>query len=1061
MPAATEAVVPHSRDRATEIPLAPAQRRFWFLNRLEDPTPNYTELMGLRFRGEFSRAATEASLHDVIERHEILRTTFPERDGTARQEILPAADVPMTVRSERIDKLALSRHVRTAARERFDLRSDLPLRAVLFELGADDHLLLLVMHHIAMDAASVDRIIVPELLQAYRARSAGNVPELPPAPMQYADYTLWQLAALGHEDDPGSLISRQIQFWRGALSGVPEHLYLPADHPRGPVPSFNGANLRFKIDPRLHARLVQLGRTHRSTLFMILYAALAGLLTRLGVGTDIPVGTPISRRPPIVNRTAGCFANTIVLRANTAGNPTFVDLLQQIRRTILSASMNAELPFDRVVEAISPRRTLSHNPLFEVLLGLHSITRTAMPRIPDTSVVRMPLRFGDHARFDLAFDLVDSRDLDGAPIGIGGTIQYRTGRFEASTVREIVARYVTFLESIVARPTQRISDVEVFDRSERAWSLVRCGGTSAVEGEPFWPDRFEQQAHRCAEDIAIVCDGTSWTYGELNRRANRLAHELATRGVGPEHVVAVAVPRSLDVFVCSLAVMKTGAAFLLLDVDEPASEMASTLADARPAVVLTMSRATAALPPDCAALVVDDPQVQAAIECGAAGDLVRTGSRRLTAGNALRVAYTAGTTGRRRGVVTTQAGGRQLLAAADAAVGCRRGDRVLAATPVGADAAVLELFVPLLNGATVVLATTPDILYTDTLAGTCRNAGVTVALGTGRFLSPLIDRCGGAPLARLVVHGELAPALLRRQAPDPLPRVARLYGLAEHTVCSVSQVQADDEPGTIGRPANARVYVLDGNLQPLPAGVPGELYAAGPGLARGYVGAGSVTASRFVADPFGEPGARMLRTGDIARWRRDGGLELLGRNGEPWRVATAAEVTAVESALQTGAEVTEVAAVVPDHLSNHRLIGYVASADRPIDLDRVRDRAATLLPGHLVPTAFVALPKLPMTGAWRLDRTALPSPALAPAMRRKPGTPIEERLCALFADVLKLRTVGLDDDFFELGGHSMLVMQLADRARVLGLAVDTRALFEAPTAARLARYVAARSELQP
>jgi len=1048
-------IVPTARLDVAEIPLAPAQRRFWFLNRLEGPTPNYNEIVGLRFRGDFHEGALIAALHDLIGRHEILRTIFPERDGVPRQEIIPAADARPDVRNETIGKDELTRFIRRTTEERFDLRREMPLRAILIEFGADDHLLLLLLHHIAIDAGSINWIIVPELLKAYDARSAGTAPELPPVPVQYADYTLWQLAALGREDDPESPIARQIRFWQSALSGLPEHLYLPADQPRRPAASFRGATLPLEIDARLHASLMQLGRTHRATSFMTLHAALAGLLTRLGAGTDIPMGTPISRRPPTLNQTVGCFANTLVLRADTSGNPSFVDLLQQVRRTSLAASMNAELSFDRVVEAIAPLRTLSHNPAFEVLLGLFRGRNIGKPPVRDALVVRMPLRFSDRARFDLAFDLVERRNLDGSAAGMIGTIQYRTERFDAQTAQELGVRFVAFLESVASRPPQRIGDVEVFNARDRAWSLVRASHGPTSTKDALWPDRFEEQVRRSADAVAVVCDGESCNYGDLNRQANQLAHVLASRGIGCEDIVAVAVPRSLQTIVAPLAVIKASAAFLLLDIEEPAATLAAMLAAVRPRIVVTTAGAARALPGDWPTLALDEPNVRAECERSASDDPPRTGRRRLGPDSAMYVAHTAGTTGPRRSVIITHDGGRHIAAGGASVAASRPGDRVLAAASVADAAAVLELFTPLLDGGTVVLATMPDTLHSGILAEICHAADVTVALGTPRFLRPLLEQCGAAPPARVVVRCELVPGDLGDGATASRSRMSRLYGLAEHTMCAGGEVGGDDEAACIGRPVGAaRLYVLDGNLRPVPAGVPGELYAAGPGLARGYLRAAALTSSRFVADPFGAAGGRMVRTGDVARWRRDRTLELLGRTGEPWQVATAADLMAVEAALRQSAQAGEVAAIIGDRGRTHRPIGYVAaSADRSPDLDIVRERLTKLLPGHLVPAALITAPRLPLTSSWRLDRTALPAPGETRAARREPHSPAEAALCRLFAEVLKVDTVSPDDDFFELGGYSMLATQVVDRARQsLGLVLDVRALFESPTPARLARH---------
>ncbi|WP_345530617.1 amino acid adenylation domain-containing protein, partial [Actinoplanes utahensis] len=1035
--------------RPDRIPLSLAQRRLWFLHRLEGPSATYNVPAALRLTGPLDEAALRAALGDVVNRHEALRTVFREdADGPYQ---LPGAVTPHWETAEAAEAELLPRLIE-AARHRFDLTAEAPLRVTLFRVAPDDHALLLVMHHIATDGWSME-VLARDLAEAYTARRRGHAPEAKPLPLQYIDHALRQERRLGSDSDPGSVLSRQLGHWTTTLAGLPEELDLPTDRPRPARASYRGDRIEFDIPAGLHHAVVTLAREHSVSTFMVVHAALATLLSRLSGGTDIPIGTPIAGRvEEATERIVGLFINTLVLRTDTGGDPTFAELLARVRRTDLAAYANQDVPFERVVEAVNPNRSLARHPLFQVLLAASAGNPNA-PRPALDGLTASPYRLGTGtSRFDLYFSVVERHHDDGSPAGILGGLEYSTDLFDEDTVRTLVNRLVRVLTAAVARPERPIRDLPVLAADERVRVLDEWNATATpVPAEPLTRAIARQAAFR-PDAVAIRFTGHEVTYARLDADANRLAHHLIAHGAGPGRLVAVSLPRTERLLVTLLAVLKTGAAYLPIDPDYPAGRITAMLDDADPAVLVTTVTAPAL--PGVRRVLIGDLSTEAAV---AERPATAPEHDEICGDQPAYVLYTSGSTGRPKGVVITRAAFANFLHAMVPAVPLGAEDRLLATTTVGFDIAGLEIFGPLLTGGTVVLASRELVRDPAALAATLRRERITVMQATPSLWTAVLDAAGDHDLGgvRALVGGEALPAALARALRRRTRSVLNLYGPTETTVWSTATEVAADPGATseIGVPiANTQVYVLDRALHPVPATAAGELYIAGDGLAQGYLARPGLTAERFVACPFGPPGARMYRTGDRARWTADGRLEFLGRVDHQIKLrGFRIELGEIEAVLTESADVARAAAIIrEDRPGDRRLVAYaVPSAGAAPTADGLRAALARTLPDHMVPSAVVLLGELPLTPNGKLDRKALPAPAAdTTETSRPPRDAQEEILCEIFADVLGLPGIGVDDDFFDRGGHSLLVTRLAGRIRAaLGAEVSIRALFDNPTVA--------------
>jgi len=1036
------------------FPLSFAQRRLWFMDRFGDGSPSYNVPIALRLNGMLDEFALQTALADVVGRHESLRTVFPEVDGVPRQVVLePArAAVPWTVLDCAEPDLATE--LAAAAAIRFDLAAAPPVRPFLFRLGDHEHVLVLVLHHIASDGWSMGPLM-RDLSRAYEVRRNGTAPGWDALPAQYSDYTLWQAEWLGDERDPDSVLSAQLDYWQGALTGLPEELVLPVDRARPAVASNEGAIVDFRVGAEVHRKLLALAQASGATLFMVLHAALAGLLTRLGAGTDIPLGTPIAgRTDEALDELVGFFVNTLVLRTDTAGDPDFRELVARVRDVNLMAHANQDVPFEQVVEKVNPARSLARNPLFQVMLALQNNAK-AVFEFADLVVTTVPVP-SSTAKFDLSFALGETT-VDGRPGGLVGAVVYATDMFDRSTVEQFAGQLVRILGQVVEAPDRPLGQWELLTPAERETLLVDWNDTAREIVPDTLPGIFETHVSARPDKVAITGIAGELTYAELNARANRLARRLVELGAGPERLVAVSLPRSAEAIVALLAIAKAGAAYLPVDRAYPAERVRYLLEDAQPVLLLTTRDHLPARPgtDGPARLELDDEREIRRIAAQNAENLTeddRLGQAHPL--NPLYVIYTSGSTGRPKGVAVPGLALANFAHAKIERLGAGPHSRVVQFYSPSFDGFFSELSASLLAGGTLVLAEPDDLVPGERLAALLARHGVTHLIMPPAALAMMADG-SVAPGVTISVGGEACTArLAARWAPGR--RMFNSYGPTEVTVnATMSRPLAPEGKPPIGTPlTNTRVYVLDSALRPVGRGVTGELYVAGTGLARGYWRRPKETASRFVACPFGAPGGRMYRTGDLVRWTPDGDLEFLGRVDDQVKIrGFRIEPGEIEAVLVQHPEVRQAAVVVHnDARGEARLAAYVATFEgAKAGARELREHLTERLPDYLVPAGIVLLDSLPLNVSGKVDRRALPDPDFpAAASARQPVTAREKALCALYADVLGVESVGMDDGFFERGGHSLLAAGLINRLRTeFGVRVGIRQLFETPTVATL------------
>ncbi|MFF3889366.1 amino acid adenylation domain-containing protein [Streptomyces sp. NPDC001914] len=1050
------------------IPLSFAQRRLWFLHRLEGPSATYNIPFVLRLEGPLDTAALAAAVEDVTTRHESLRTLLVENaDGTPEQRILPPEQArhPFTVLDVSAD--AADEAMRHFVGEGFELGTDLPLRTRVLRLSAHEHVLVFVFHHVAADGASMAPFL-HDLLDAYAARCAGRAPDRQPLTVQYKDYTLWQRQMLGDEDDADSVAFEQLDYWRGELAGVPQPVQLPLDRPRPTSASHRGGHVDLELEPEVVAGIGRLAAQHGATAPMVAQAALAVLLHHLGAGNDLTIGSPIEGRPDEqLEDLIGFFANTWVLRVDLSGNPAFGDLLDQVRDRALGAYDHQDVPFEHLVELLNPDRTTAYQPLFQVMLAWQFAWSPL--QVPGLKATPLPLGT-DTAKFDLFFNIVP--DPSGRAYG---RLEYATDLFDHATAQSLVDRYVRVLRQVVTDPATRLGRVDILTTAEQR-RLADLNDTAApVEGTTV-VQQVTAQAARTPEATAVVCGETELTYRELEERAGRLAAVLRTRGVGPDVLVAVALPRSADLVVALLAVLKAGGAYLPLDPGYPAARLDLLLTTADPALLVSDRTTAAALATDGRPVLHLDGLDGLDDGPGPDGPAAAPHRSGVRPDHLAYVMFTSGSTGTPKGVCVTHAAvlngvqdlARRTHVTADS--------RMLAATSVNFDVSVFEIFTALTCGASVEIVR-------DVLELTERGhwSGSTISAVPTVF-SALLDQIAadGATGPRLDVEtvifaGEALSADMVHKVRRILPgtRVVNAYGQTESFYAATFTVPGQDgDTGAVavGTPlANMRAHVLGPELAPVPQGVTGELYVAGH-LARGYHRRPALTADRFVPDPYGPPGTRMYRTGDLARRDTEGRLRYAGRADDQVKVnGIRIEPTEIETVLaQHPAVAQAVVTVCADPAGTRRLVGYVARTgattadgdadggtgiDAGVSVADLRRFAAKRLPDYMVPAQLVLLDRLPLTANGKLDRAALPEPQFTGTAYRAPRTRAERVLAEVYADVLGAGQVGVDDDFFTGGGDSIRSIQVVARARTRGVQVTTREIFEHRTVARLAELV--------
>ncbi|MEU2656063.1 amino acid adenylation domain-containing protein [Streptomyces sp. NPDC007325] len=1038
-------------DRPARLPLSYAQRRLWFIDTLEGPSASYNIPLVLRPAAPLDPAALAAALADLSDRHEVLRTRYRAVDGEPHQEVL--TDVRPTLDVRTVPAARLADAATEAAGHVFDLAEETPLRAAL--LTPDDgtgQVLVLLVHHIAADGWSTGPLLA-DLATAYTARAEGLAPGWEPLPVQYADYTLWQRDLL-----EGPRAEAHRAFWHDTLADAPAALALPVARPRPAEASHRGAHAPISVDAATHEALEALARRRGATLFMVLQAALAAVLTRHGAGTDLPLATMTAGRDDDhLGGLVGFFVNTLVLRTDTSGDPAFTELLDRVRRTDLAAYAHQELPFDRVVEHLNPVRTTAHHPLAQIVVQLHhDYTRG----VPGAAAAHGLFREDAPAllttvttKFDLTFALAERRGPDGRPAGLTGGLEYATDLFDAPTAALLATHLARVLRAAAADPAVRVGDLPLLTEAVHLRLTADHNDTAAVPAERGTVHGvIARRAARAPEAPALVTDEETVTYGQLDARADGLAARLRAAGVRRGDTVGVLLDRGVPLVVTALAVLKCGAAYLPLDPRLPEARIRLMREDSGTRLVATDRHHTA---PEGVPVLRVDAEETGPLDPGAAEDASED--------DLAYVMFTSGSTGRPKGVGVTH---RNLVAlAADRDVSLGPGRRMLVHSATGFDASAFELWVPLLNGGSLVLmrGDGTDLAETDRAV---RAHGVTTAYFTVGLFHVMADE--GLDTLRLLrevwTGGDVAsPAAVQRvltHCPDTV--LVHSYGPTETTFASHNQWFTTGQRTLtgaglhLGRPMdNTRSHVLDHALRPVPPGVPGELYIAGGHVARGYTGRPGLTAERFVPDPFETDGSRMYRTGDRVLWTPEGELRFLGRaDGQIKLRGVRVEPGEVERVLAAHPAVGQALAVVrEDRPGDKRLVGYaVPRAGDTVTEAELLAEARRVLPEHLVPGAVVVLDALPLTVNGKPDRAALPAPdrPAAAAGGRAPRNAREEVLCALFAEILDVPRVTVDDNFFALGGHSLLGVRLVNRMRgVLGVERTVRDLFRAPTPAGL------------
>ncbi|MDF8264580.1 amino acid adenylation domain-containing protein [Luteipulveratus flavus] len=1012
--------------------LTAAQQRMWLMSRVRAGRSAYNVAVAVRLQGDLDLPALEQALTDVVDRHEPLRTTFPLQGGRPVQHVRPTTAFGVSVLD--CPPEDVQRRLAEAAAAPFDLMTQLPVRATVLRVGAAEHVLSLVVHHIAVDGWSLGPLCA-DLSSAYADRRAGRSPQRPPVPVRYLDYVDWYARRLGDASDPESRAYQQLEYWRGQLAGAPDTLTLPADRPRPARPTGQGRRIPFRLDAEVHRDLLDLARRHGVTPFMVLHAALAATLTDLGAGTDVPIGTAVAGRDDDrLHDLVGLFVNTVVLRLDCSGSPSLVELAQRSRHTVLAAQEHQDVPFDAVVDALAVPRDTSRNPLFQVMLILQNTPAAALDL--DGLTVGEAGTPEVAAKVDLALELTEQWDGT-VPAGVDGGLDLATDLFDTTTANRVLERFRTVLLAGLHRPDAPLVP------------LAPAEGTLS--------ERFETVVRRHGDRPALQWDGpdgpATWTYEDLAGRARRVARELAARDVGPGDVVGVLMARSAEALAAILGVMTAGAAYLPMDPAYPHERIAMMAQDAAPRVTLTTAagRDLAESAGLADVVVLDDLGTAARIAAHPTSPLApEEPARPARPADPAYVIFTSGSTGRPKGVVISQRSAHQFVRAQATLVRPRDGWRVLQTASLSFDASFWEIGLSLFQGGTAVIAGDRERAGAP-LADLLRRYDVRSAV-----LPPVV-------IGSIPPDAELPDGLDILSAGEALPvetvntysrklLLRNGYGPTESTVCA--SISAPMTPGSvpIGHAFPGRdLHVLDSRLQPVPDGSEGELYLAGQGLADGYLGRAALTAERFVACPYGRPGERMYRTGDLVRVGADGQLEYLGRADRQVKVnGHRVEPAETESALLAEDAVRQAVVHVWSAPGGSReLVAHVV-ADRAVDLRALRTRLAETLPPHQVPTSITAVDRIPLTVNGKIDHAALPAPTGESGADDRPSQdPVVEVVRAAFEHVLG-RPVTAASDFFEVGGNSIRSVELVARLEDLGVEVEIDDVIEARTPERIA-----------
>ena len=1026
------------------FPASYSQRRLWFLDRLMPDGWAYNIPSAYRLKGDLNVPALEKTFSEIVSRHEILRTTFKAVDGEPSQIISDAQPIRLPV----IDLRALSpanretelqRHISNELGRVFDLARGPLLTMNLLKLGDREHVLVKNVHHIISDSWS-EEIFLSEWTSLYESFSQNKPSILDPLPIQYADYSEWQKQAL-----QGEAMEQQTAYWKNQLGGEMPSLSLPTDHPRPATASLAGSAVKFTLPPSLTAALKTLGRQEEVTLFITLITAFKVLLHRYTAHTDIAVGTPITNRNRFeLENLIGFFLNTLVLRTKFTGDLGFREILGRVREVTLGAFENQDLPFEVLVEKLQPERNLAQHPLCQVMFMLVRETKKLWE---SGGVTIEPLEIGQNsAKLDLVMSLFEKDDV------IEGLLSYSTALFERETVERMTRQFQTLLESIVADPMRSIDDLQIQGDAERKQILIEWNDTAAPCSMIPVHELIAAQCARTPDATAITFENRSMTYGELFRHGQQLAAHLQSLGAQPGKLAGICIGRSPEMIVALLGILQSGAAYVPLDPEFPAARLEAMIEDAAPSIIITHRAVAGVLPKTDARIVYIEDE----LPTGAAFQPPQVSPADLAY-----VLFTSGSTGRPKGVEIPHRALTNLLESMRSRPGLCDSDTLLAVTTLSFDIAGLEIFLPLICGAKIVLAGSETAMDPRRLATILAKDGVTVMQATpATWRGLLVAGWQGTPGLKILCGGEAMPPDLAEQL---LPRCSSLwnvYGPTETTIWStVEKVESAAKPVTLGRPiANTRIYILNERQHPQPIGIYGELHIGGLGVANGYLGRPELTAQKFIADPFGAPGERLYKTGDLVRYHTDGSIEFFGRIDQQVKVrGFRIELAEIESALGRHPAVRQcVVTVREDQPGDKRLVAYIVREGEADDA-ALRAFLKKKLPDYMVPSAFVFLDAFPMTPNGKVDRKALPAldRSLSPQHEFvAPRTPLEQQLAAIWIRVLGMEKIGIHDDFFELGGHSLMAVSLfSEIEKKMGRNLPLATLFQAPTIGQLAEVI--------
>lgn len=1049
------------RSGREEVPLSFAQERLWFLDQLEPGSAVYNVCQAVSMKGMLDLAALEKALGEIIRRHEILRTNFVAADGRAVQTVAATRSITLRV----VDLSAwrdgtaeeeLQRRLQEESRRPFDFARDLLLRALVVRVNATEHTLMLTMHHIISDGWSVG-ILFRELATLYPVYCAGETPALPELPIQFADFVLWERDAV-----QSAALEKPLAYWKQQLRGPLPVLELPVDHPRSVAPMSRGAAQAVTLPKPLTNALKALGQQEGATLFMTLLAAFQVLLHRWTGQEDIVVGSVVAgRRKVELEKLIGFFVNTLVFRGDLKGNPTFRELLTRVRETSLGALAHQDLPFDRLVKELRPDRTLSRNPLFQVMFVLQNAPMSPM-ELPRLSLEPLEVDTGT-TKFDLTLSMIE------LPQGLRAAFEYNADLFEPGTIARMLGCFQTLLEGIVAHPEHRIARLPLLTPSERHQLLTGWNRTTSdYPRDRTIGELFDEQVARAPQAVAVGFEGRELTYAELDERATVLAARLRASGVRPDVLVGLCLERSLELIVALVAIVKAGGAYVSFDPAYPKDRLAFMLEDTKAPVLITQASLKGRLPAERAEVIcLDEAGGALGAGCPSAGG--NGDGRGPTADSLAYVSYTSGSTGRPKGVCVPHRGVVRLVKNADFA---RMGpaEVFLQFAPIAFDASTLEIWGALLNGGRLVVVP-PGPCSLAELGSLIEKRGVTTLwLTAGLFHQMVEEQLDSLHNVRqLLAGGDVLSVPHVVRALEQLPRTQLIngYGPTENTTFTCChRITAPPLAGRsvpIGRPiANTQVYILDGQMQPVPMGVPGELYAGGDGLARGYLNRPELTAEKFVPHPFSpDPGARLYRTGDLARWLPDGSVEFMGRIDRQVKIrGFRVEPAEIEAILLTHPAVKECAVVVREDGSGTKcLAAYLVAKHAPAPaVDTWRPFLEDKLPEYLMPSSFTTLDTLPLNANGKVDTAGLPAfDGSRPELQHSyvaPRDAVEEQLAQIWRNVLGVHPIGVHDRFFDLGGHSLLAVRMvAHLEKQFGKKLPVSAIFQHRTIDQLAKLL--------